>query len=280
MTIDPELEAQYNNMARRPDAPVLLEQLARLSAVYRERADASLDCRYGEHARECLDLFRCGQRGAPLYVYIHGGYWQRGDKSIYSYLAATFNAAGIDVALLGYPLCPEVSMTRIVDSIRTALGWLYRNAAALGIERERVNLSGHSAGAHLTAMALTTRWREFGADLPADLIKTAIPISGLYLLEPLLPTTISAALQLCDDETAALSPALLKAAHPAPLLAIVGGAESAEFFRQAERLVEAWTSAEMLIDQYTEPDADHFDVVARLESADSEIFTRIRDWLK
>jgi arylformamidase len=280
MRIDPQLESHYNNVARRPDAAELMQQLAASSASYRDGADASLDCRYGDHSRECIDIFRCGQPAAPLYVYVHGGYWQRGDKSIYSYLAQTFNAAGVDVAIVGYPLCPEVSMTAVVASIRNALAWLYRNAAGVGINAGRINLSGHSAGGHLAAMAITTRWPDVAGDLPADLLKSAIPISGLYLLEPLRHTTIGEALQLTDAETSALSPALLRAAHAAPMLTITGGAETPAFFSQADSLVEAWSHPGFVIEQHVEPEADHFDVVVRLGSSDSDIFRRILAWLQ
>jgi arylformamidase len=278
--IDPELESNYNNMARRADAGELMQQLSALSAAYRDEADASLDCRYGDHERELVDIFRCGRTEAPLYVYVHGGYWQRGDKSIYSYIAQTFNAAGVDVAVIGYPLCPDVSMTRLLESIRNALAWLYRNATAHGISAARINLSGHSAGGHLTAMAMTTAWPGLASDLPADLLKTAIPISGLYLLEPLRHTTIGAALHLDDDETSRLSPALLPIAQAAPMLTIVGGAETPAFFEQTDRLVESWSRPGFVIDRYVEADSDHFDVVARLQSDDSEIFRRVLAWLR
>jgi arylformamidase len=280
MRIDPELESHYNNMARRPDAAEVIQQLSDSSATYRDRADASLDCRYGDHPRECIDIFRCGKPSAPLYVYVHGGYWQRGDKSIYSYLAQTFNAAGVDVAIIGYPLCPDVSMTAVVASIRNALAWLYRNAAGCGLNSARINLSGHSAGGHLSAMAMTTRWSDFASDLPADLLKSAIPISGLYLLEPLRPTTIGEVLHLTDAETSELSPALLQAAHAAPMLAITGGAETPAFFSQADSLVDSWSRPGFVIEQHIEPQADHFDVVVRLASGDSEIFRRILAWLR
>jgi len=279
LAVDAKLEAEYNNMARRPDAGALLQQLAAVSASYRAEADSILDCRYGSHARETLDIFRCGRPHAPLFVYLHGGYWQRGDKSIYSYIAQPFNRVGVDVAVIGYPLCPEVSMTGLAQSLRKAIIWLYRNAASHGIDPDRINLSGHSAGGHLTALALATRWPELERDQPADLLKTAIPISGLYLLEPLRHTTIGEALQLTDSETRDLSPALLSAAHAAPMLTIVGGAETSAFFHQADSLQEAWSRPGLIIERYTEPDADHFDVVARLQSGDSAIFQRIVDWL-
>jgi arylformamidase len=280
MPVDPELEYEYNNMARRPDAPELLARLAERSAAYRARADAALDCRYGRGDRQKLDVFRCGARDAPLLAYLHGGYWQRGDKSIYSYLAEPFNAAGIDVAVIGYPLCPEVSMTGLTSSVREALAWLWRNAGGLGICADRINLAGHSAGGHLTAMALATHWPELDPGLPPDLLRSGIAISGLYRLAPLLPTTISHALNLTDEEVEGLSPANLAAQGDAALLVIVGGDETREFFSQADSLVEAWSRPRLEIEQYIDPDADHFDVVVDLGDPASELHGRVGGWLK
>jgi arylformamidase len=279
-TIDPDLEQAYNNMARRPDAPELLQGLEDRSAAYRQQADAALDCRYGDDERERLDLFRCGEAGAPLLVYIHGGYWQRGDKSMYSYLAEPFNAAGIDVAIVGYPLCPQVSMTRLVASIRAALAWLARNAGELGANSARINLCGHSAGGHLTAMALATNWPDLGDDLPADLLKSAIPISGLFRLEPLLATTISHQLNLEPAEVETLSPVNLAVIGDAPMLVVVGGGETPAFFGQADDLVAAWSRPGLAIERHDDPGADHFDVVVHLGDPASTMSRRVLDWLK
>ncbi len=278
--VDAHFEYEYNNMARRPNAPELLARLAERSAAFRAQADAELDCRYGDGERQLLDLFRCGRQGAPLFVYLHGGYWQRGDKSMYSYLAETFNAAGVDVAVVGYPLCPQVSMTQLVASIRSALAWLWRNGGDFGLDAERLNLCGHSAGGHLTAMALATDWPAYGHDLPADLIKSAIPISGLYRLEPLLATTISHALNLTPAEIEKLSPANLAARADAPLLIVVGGGETAEFFAQADALFSAWARSQPAIERHDDPGADHFDVVVNLGDPSSELFRRVLGWLR
>ena len=278
--IDPLLEDNYNNMARRPDAPELLKRWSERSKRYRNKADAKLDCVYGSDERERIDLFRCGKKDAPLLVYIHGGYWQRGDKSIYSFVAAAFNESGVDVAVIGYPLCPQVTLTKIVDSILDALAWLYLNAAAHGICAERINLCGHSAGGHLTAMALTTSWQDRGNGLPLDLVKSGIPMSGLYQLEPLLHTTISDALNLDADEVRQLSPCYLRPTTSTPVLAIVGGAETPEFFRQTDELLENWSETGQQIEKFVEPDVDHFDLVDRLASSDSEIFRRVTGRLR
>ena len=278
--IDARLEDNYNNMARRTDAPELLRQWSERSERYRRNADAVLDCAYGSGDRERIDIFRCGEQDAPLYVYIHGGYWQRGDKSMYSFVAEPFIESKVDVALIGYPLCPQVSMTQLVDCIRNAIAFLYRNADSLGISATRLNLSGHSAGGHLTAMGLCTDWPELDRDLPENLVKTGIPLSGLYQLKPLLHTSICDALHLTDDEVDSLSPGSLVPAQAAPLLVSVGGAESDEFFTQADRFIEQWSRHGLTLEKHIEPDVDHFDLVNRLASRDSEIFRRINAWLK
>jgi len=278
--IDSRLEDNYNNMARRPDAPALLRQWSERSEHYRCNADATLDCAYDNGERDKIDLFRCGEKDAPLLVYLHGGYWQRGDKSIYSFIAAAFNSSGVDVAVIGYPLCPQVTLSAIVDSTRDALAWLYLNASSVGICADRINLCGHSAGGHLTAMALTTSWPDRDDSLPPELVKSGIPLSGLYQLEPLLHTTISDALNLDVDEAQQLSPCYLRPTTGAPVLAIVGGSETTEFFRQSDELIERWSETGQQIEKFIEPDVDHFDLVDRFASADSEIFRRVTGWLR
>jgi arylformamidase len=278
--IDPRLEANYNIVAARGSLDGVMQRWSAASATLRGNADASLDCRYGDAEGERVDVFRCGERNAPLYVYLHGGYWQRGDKAIYSFIAAPFLNAGIDVAIVGYPLCPQVSMTALADSVRNSIAWLYQNANSLGVNRNRINLSGHSAGGQLTALAVCTDWTVVADGLPNNLLKTAIPFSGLYELEPLLQTSISDALHLTADEIDKLSPVKLQPAMALPMLVILGGAETAEFFRQADALTTAWARHLPLIERHVEADVDHIDLIDRLSNPDSEIFQRILNWLQ
>jgi arylformamidase len=278
--VDPGLEANYNIVAARGGLDEVMQRWSASSALLCERADASLDCAYGSGERERIDIFRCGASAAPLYVYLHGGYWQRGDKSFYSFIAAPFLDAGVDVAIVGYPLCPQVSMTDLVGKVRQAIGWLYHNAGQFGVNRERINLSGHSAGGHLTAMMVCCNWPDFDEKLPRELLRSAIPFSGLYHLEPLLQTSISDALHLTSTEVNRLSPASLRPEAEIPLLTIVGGAETAEFFRQTDLLIQNWSGLLTKIDRHVEPDVDHIDLIDRLASPDSQIFQRILNWLR
>ena len=278
--IDPELEAGYNIAAARGGVDDVMQRWAEESAAQRDAADTSLDCAYGSHERERIDIFRSGKSDAPLFVYIHGGYWQRGDKSLYSFITPPFLDAGIDVAIVGYPLCPQVSMTGLTGSIRNAIAWLYRHADDLGLRADRFNLCGHSAGGHLTAMAACTDWPGFAAGLPADLLKSAIPFSGLYDLDPLQHTSIADALQLTRAELHTLSPVFLQPAGDIPLLTVLGGEETGEFFRQTEQLHGAWSARLSTLDRYVEPGVDHIDLIDRLADPGSGLFRRVATWLR
>ncbi len=276
-----ELEKQYNLRAGRPDYEVtVIPAWITQSQQAREKLSGKLDIRYGEGEKQKLDLFTSGDPKAPLLVYFHGGYWQRGDKSIYSFLAAPLTERGVNVAIIGYDLCPSVTITRISEEAREALAFLWRNAHDLGINRERINLMGHSAGGHITEMMMGTNWPAFGADLPGSMIQSGIPISPLSLLEPVRLTSLNDNVQMDAEEAAAESPMLN---HPpltnAPQLVVVGGGETTEFHRQAHMYQDAFATPERKIGLYIVPDVDHFDELNVLADPKSEFFGRTMSML-
>ena len=167
--IDPILEKGYNVRLLVEDFDGLIDKWSKRSEKFREIVDSSLDCQYGSGEKDKLDIFRCGKPNAPLFIFVHGGYWQRGDKSVYSFVADSFVNSDIDVALIGYQLCPSASMTNIVDKIREAVIWIWNNADDYAISKNRINVSGHSAGGHITGMILATDWKEISEELPSDL---------------------------------------------------------------------------------------------------------------
>ena len=278
--VDAELEQGYNVRLLRNDFEKLFESWTARSSVFRGNADTQLDCAYDDGPRDRLDLFRCGERGAPLLVFIHGGYWQRGDKSVYSFVAEPFVEQGVDVALIGYQLCPDIDMASMVAQLQKAIMWLWRNAAQYGISADRINICGHSAGGHLSAMMLTTSWRQFGDDLPHNIVKTGIPMSGLYQLEPIQHTTIADALQMDTLVAHGNSPYFLKPETDAPILVTIGGGESPQLRWQTDQFIKQWSHYEAPIESHVEADVDHFDLINRLASGDSEIFNKIRGWLR
>jgi len=277
--VDPILEKGYNVRLLVDDFDGLISRWSDRSEKFRQNVDSSLNCQYGDGEKDKLDIFRCGEANAPLFIFVHGGYWQRGDKSVYSFVAESFINSGIDVALIGYQLCPVASMTNIVEKIQEAIIWIWHNAENYSISKNRINVSGHSAGGHITGMILATDWQQISSDLPTDLVKTGIPISGLYQLEPLRKTTIADALGLDDVESMALSPHFFEPITTAPILVTLGGAETPEFHWQTDQFVEKWKLHDISLDYHAEPDVDHFGVVERLASKDSQIFKKISDWL-
>ena len=278
-SIDPKLEKGYNLRLLRDDIEPLFEDWSERSMTFQASADARFDCAYDAGSRDRLDLFRCGEKEAPLFVFIHGGYWQRGDKSTYSFIAKPFVDRGVDVAIIGYQLCPATDIGSIVAQVRKAIIWLWRNAVQLGISANRINVCGHSAGGHLTGMMLTTKWSQLADDIPENLVKSGIPISGLYQLEPLRHTTINDALGMDASVAHNNSPYLQQPATRAPVLVVIGSAESAQLHWQMDQLVTRWSRPQLMIDTHIEADVDHFDVVNRLAQSDSEIFKLVHDRL-
>jgi len=262
--IDPDLEAQYNNRAAVPEHVEIMAQWEQRSEATRARGGCRLDLAYGPREREKIDLFGAGRGNAPVHVYIHGGYWQRGDRRIYSFVADGLTAAGVNVALVGYELCPDVTLDEIVDEVRRACAWLWRNAGDLGIDRDRIQIGGHSAGGHLTAMVLATDWPRIEPALPADLVKSGVAISGLFDLEPLRLTSINEAVGMDAATAQRNSPTLLAPATRAPLVVAVGGAESAEYHRQAEDFVRAWRAKDVDVTLLDLPGHNHFTIVPEL----------------
>lgn len=270
-----EFDAQYNLRAGRPDyEETVIPDWSRDSEAARAASDCTLDVRYGEGEKQKLDVFRCSDAEAATLVYIHGGYWQRGDKSIYSFIAPPFVKAGYNVVVVGYDLCPSVSITRISEEIREAVAYIWRNAQDLGINRDRITVMGHSAGGHITQMMMATNWPAFGEDLPEDLIKAGIPVSPLSYLEPVrLTEALNAGIRMTPEEAEAESP---MTNHPpltnAPQLVVVGGAETDEFHRQARMYVEKYATEDRQIGLYFVPDVDHFDELNTLVDPKSPFF--------
>lgn len=254
-----DLEAEYNNSRRVPAFPAIEARWHAASEAYRARVDpATLDRSYGDGERERYDLYPASQAHAPVVVYLHGGYWQSGDRTLYGWIAEALVGAGCRVAIPSYPLAPAASVLEIVDSVRRFLTRLWTET------QERPTLVGHSAGGQLVAAMLATDWAQV-AGVPADLVRAGVAISGVFDLVPLVPTSINRALQLTEDQARDASPRWWSAPPPGrELVAVVGGEESTEFRRQTRELATAWTAAGIHARSFEVPGANHFTVVQEL----------------
>lgn len=260
-----DAQAEYDNRARVPEHPGIIAGWARDAAAFRAGwVEAELGLAYGEGERERLDLFRPGPgQDWPLALFIHGGYWQALDRSFFSHHARGLLAHGVAVAIPSYDLCPAVPLARIVEQMRAAAAFLYRR------QGRRILASGHSAGGHLTTMLMATDWRAVEAGLPRDLVPAGLPVSGVFELEPLLPTTIATLLRLDEAEARRLSPRYLPPPVGASLHAVVGGAESGEFIRQTRDFAAAWGGSWEAV-----PEANHFTVLEPLADPASPLVAR------
>ena len=179
------LDAQYNNRARIPEFVDYFDRWLAWSAETRAALPGARDVPYGDLPVETLDIFPAEQPGAPILIMIHGGYWYSLDKHHDSFVAEGCRPHGVATVVINYGLAPDYRMDEIVRQNRAAAAWVWRNAASFGGDPTRIHALGQSAGGHLVAMLLATDWPGFGADLPADLVKSAISISGIYDLEPI-----------------------------------------------------------------------------------------------
>jgi arylformamidase len=257
-------DAQYNNRARVSNSAVLLDRWARASAMSRAQLPGSrLDLVYGDEPAQRLDLFpaQTEQRSpAPVLVFIHGGYWRALDKSDLSFVAPAFTDEGALVIVPNYGLCPAVSMTHIPLQLTQALAWVWRHAAEFGGDPNHIILVGHSSGGHLATMLACCDWKSVAPDLPRQLIKGVLSISGLHDLAPLRQSPyLQTDLRLDADAVRRLSPVNFPAPE-APCYCVVGGAESEEFRRQNGLLREAWGPRAVPLCEEI-PRLNHFDIL-------------------
>jgi arylformamidase len=260
------LDRMYNNRARVPEHPAYFARWAAESAATRASLACRIDLRYGVEPGETLDVFPAPVPDAPVLVFVHGGYWRSLDKSEHSFIARGFNDRGICVVLPNYALCPgtaerPVGIADIALQMVGALEWTWRHAAAYGGDPSRITVAGHSAGGHLAAMLLACDWQAVAPDLPAQLVRNVLSISGVHDLRPLRHAPfIADALRLDDAQARRLSPALWPAPERGILHAVAGGAESEEFIRQNALIRDAWGRNIVPVCEVL-PGRDHFSIV-------------------
>jgi len=232
------VEREYNNRAHVPDHPQYFARWERDSKFVRSPLPAKVDLAYGPDPRHRLDIFPAPSSRGTL-VFIHGGYWRSLDKDMFSWIAAPYVAAGIGVAFPRYRLVPSVSIEDVVDDAVASVNWLFANGPAHGLPMDRVVLSGHSAGGHLTAAVLAAPRERLRFD-PAR-IAGAVPLSGVFDFEPLRHYSFNAEFRLDPAAVARLDLARRRPTVPSPIVVAAGAAETSEFQRQSRVLAQAWS---------------------------------------
>jgi arylformamidase len=244
-----EMAREYNPRLQVPDPAKVFADWRRDGEAFRS-TQAALDLTYGSAPSSLLDLYRPTDIAKPpVFVFIHGGFWQVFDKSANAHFTDGLLKAGYAVANLDHELCAPATIAGVVAQVRSALHFLVREADNLGIDGSALHVTGHSAGGHLAAMA--------AVDSEAPPIRSVVPLSGLFDLEPIAHLPMGRILGLTDASTIArLSPQKLKPRAGMRIGVAVGGAESAEFRRQSRELAQAWGGAFHLAE-----DRNHFDIL-------------------
>ena len=259
----PELARQYSPRNQVPDMRALFSRWSADGAAYRA-THGGLDIAFGPSAYETLDYYRpSGVTRPPLWVFIHGGYWQASDKDQHAQFTAGMVHSGYAVANLNYGLCPDVTLEQITHQIRNALLFLVGEADSFGFDPAQIHVAGHSAGAHLAAM--------MAADETAPALRSALLLSGLYELTPLSLLPVARLLGILDRNVVEkLSPIHCQPRPGVRLGVAVGGLESEEFKWQSTEIARAWRT-----DAFeTIGGKNHFSLLGGLNSGTLFDFTR------
>jgi arylformamidase len=273
-TAQAEIDAQYDVEKSVPDFTVYARHFIDESKLARYRLRCELDVPYGPTRDEHLDVFPGEGRRAPILVFFHGGYWRMLSSKEFSCVALGPATAGVAVLNVNYSLCPKVGIEEIVRQCRAAVAWAWKNAERFGGDPDRLYVSGHSAGGHIVGMLLATDWAaEYG--LPAEVIKGAMPVSGLFDLQPFRYSWLQPMLQLTAESIERASPLFHVRRSAAPMLVTWGASESSEFDRQSREYLAAWERAGNRGEPWPQPDANHFTAIYGFEDPKSELCRRL-----
>ncbi|URN03517.1 alpha/beta hydrolase [Actinomadura madurae] len=263
---DEELDVAYN--VRRKAGPELFE---RHMARYREMSEQAVEglpgrrgLVYDEASGERLDVWGVGDDPRPVFVFLHGGYWMALSRDVSSFMARTLYEQGIATVVPDYTLAPAATLEEIVRQVRASIAWVHRHGREHGLDPRRIVVGGSSAGGHLTGMAMVGGWQA-PLGLPEDVVKAAMPISGLFDIRPITRVYVNEHVRLDLERAAALSPALLPARYRCPAVVVAAEHDGDGFLAQSRLFHPRWDAGDLMI----VPGRDHFDVVLDLADAAS-----------
>ena len=245
-----DIEREYNARARVPEHPEFFARWERDSAFVRSTLPCTLDIPYGSDPRQRFDWFPATPARGTL-VFIHGGYWRSLDRALFSWLAAPYVAAGLNVAMPSYRLCPAVRIDQIVEDVLAAMDAIAGRAAG------PITVAGHTAGGHLVGAVFAAPRGRLALDTTR--IAGGVSLSGLFDFAPLVGYSGNADFRL---DAAAVERLNLYDKRPvirAPLVVAVGGDESGEFQRQSRLLAERWSPQARPV--VVLPGVHHFSIV-------------------
>jgi arylformamidase len=261
-----------------PDFDAISAEFTERSRALSAKADVFADVKYGPGAREMLDIIipRRPRAGAPLHVFVHGGYWRSGEKENYRFVAAPVLAAGGVAAIVEYDLMPGARLAVLVSQVRRSVLWLQQHAGNFSADQGQLTVSGHSAGAHLASFLAATGPRETETP-PLPALKGLLLLSGIYDLSGIPGSFLRDEARMTPAEAEAWSP-LTATQLPCPMRVIAFGAEeTAPFHRQAASLDTMLRTRNQTARVLSVPDRNHMSVALDLGDPDSVLGRRLAD---
>jgi len=260
-----ELDKAYSQFLYAPNIQQVIARYRTNSALVRKRLGEPLRFAYGSKPIESLDVYPTTHPDAPVHIFIHGGAWQQGTAESYGFPAELFNNAGVHYVVPDFSWVQDTddSLYPIVDQLRQAVAWVYRNAKEFGGNADRIYLSGHSSGGHLAGVMLTTDWQK-EAGLPADIIKGGLCCSGIFDLKPVRLSSRGEYIRFTDEMEDAFSPIRHLDNLHAPVIVAYGSYETPEFKRQSRDFAKAVADAGKRVQLIVAENYNHFEVIETL----------------
>ncbi|TDW51855.1 arylformamidase [Flavobacterium sp. 270] len=261
-----QLDADYDVEKAVSDFPDYIKEYTRNSEEARRILKNKTVIAYGPTLMERLTVYPAKESGAPVFIFIHGGYWKIGLGDDYDFVAMGASNANFTVVIVNYELAPKVNIPEMVRQIRSSIGWTSQNISKFNGDPERIFVGGHSAGGHLAAMTATTNWSDYG--LPKNTVKGILAVSGLFDLEPVSRTFVQPAIRITADQILSSSPIRLIVSSKIPLIAAWGAQETEAFITQSSDYLEAWKNAGNKGNALIISEANHFSILREFMTED------------
>jgi arylformamidase len=260
-----ELDDAYNQSVYAPNMALVTDRIRTRSAEMAALLGHPKRFAYGTTPIEALDVYATEQRGAPVNIYIHGGAWRAGLARENAHGAEVFVRAGAHFVVPDFVNVIEAGgdLMPLADQVRRAVAWVFRNADQFGGDARRIYVSGHSSGAHLAGVVLTTDWRK-DFDLPPDVVKGAVCSSGMFDLKAVRLSARSAYVKFTDQVEQTLSPQRHPDKLHAPVVLIYGTEETPEFQRQSRDFAAALKAAGKPVELIVGKHYNHFEIMETL----------------
>jgi arylformamidase len=256
-----ELDDAYDQTVYAPNQPLLAARRKAASESVIKRFGPPDRLAYGPSEIEKLDIYKTKRPNAPVNVYIHGGAWRNGTAKDFAFLAENLVNAGAYSVILDFIQVQDAggSLMPMIQQVRRAVAWVYKNAASFGGDPNRIYVTGHSSGAHLTGCTLVTDWeKDFG--VPANIIKGGLMVSGMYDLKPVRLSKRSRYVAFTDEIEQALSSQRHLDKLNAPIIVAYGTQETPEFQRQGRDFAAAVKAAGKPVELIVGEGFNHFEM--------------------